>query len=33
MEIQWKIKSFEALSVIELYAILKLRSEIFSFWR
>lgn len=29
MEIQWKIKSFEELSVNELYAILKLRSEIF----
>ncbi|WP_269227850.1 GNAT family N-acetyltransferase [Flavobacterium eburneipallidum] len=29
MELQWKIKSFETLSVNELYAILKLRSEIF----
>jgi ElaA protein len=29
MKIQWKIKSFEALSVNELYDILKLRSEIF----
>lgn len=29
MEIQWKIKPFESLSVNELYAILKLRSEIF----
>lgn len=29
MEIQWKIKSFENLSVNELYDILRLRSEIF----
>lgn len=29
MEIQWKIKSFENLSVNELYNILRLRSEIF----
>lgn len=29
MEIQWKIKSFENLSVGELYDILRLRSEIF----
>ena len=29
MEIQWTIKSFENLSVNELYDILKLRSEIF----
>lgn len=29
MEIQWKIKSFENLSVHELYDILRLRSEIF----
>jgi ElaA protein len=29
MEIQWKIKSFESLSVNELYDILRLRSEIF----
>jgi ElaA protein len=29
MEIQWKIKSFETLSVNELYDILRLRSEIF----
>lgn len=29
MEIQWKIKSFEKLSVHELYDILRLRSEIF----
>jgi ElaA protein len=29
MEIQWKIKSFETLSVNELYGILRLRSEIF----
>ena len=29
MEIQWKIKSFEDLSVHELYDILRLRSEIF----
>ena len=29
MEIHWKIKSFEDLSVHELYAILRLRSEIF----
>ena len=29
MEIHWKIKTFEALSVNELYDILKLRSEIF----
>lgn len=29
MEIQWKIKSFENLSVQELYDILRLRSEIF----
>ena len=29
MKIQWKIKSFEALSVNELYDILRLRSEIF----
>ncbi|MES2575597.1 MAG: GNAT family N-acetyltransferase [Bacteroidota bacterium] len=29
MEIQWKIKSFDELSVNELYHILKLRSEIF----
>lgn len=29
MEIHWKIKSFEDLSVHELYAVLRLRSEIF----
>ena len=29
MEIHWKIKSFEDLSVYELYAVLRLRSEIF----
>ncbi|PWA05576.1 GNAT family N-acetyltransferase [Flavobacterium psychrotolerans] len=29
MSIYWKIKSFEALSVSELYSILKLRSEVF----
>lgn len=29
MEIRWKIKAFEELSVHELYDILKLRSEIF----
>jgi ElaA protein len=29
MEIQWKIKPFETLSVNELYDILRLRSEIF----
>ena len=29
MEIQWKIKTFETLSVNELYDILRLRSEIF----
>src|SRR6187431_410344 len=29
MEIRWEIKSFETLSVNELYDILKLRSEIF----
>lgn len=29
MEIHWKIKSFESLSVLELYDILKLRSAIF----
>jgi len=29
MEIQWKIKSFDTLSVNELYDILRLRSEIF----
>ena len=29
MSIQWKIKPFEALSVHELYDLLKLRSEIF----
>lgn len=29
MAIKWKIKSFEALSVDELYNLLKLRSEIF----
>lgn len=29
MEIQWKIKSFESLSVSELYDILRLRSAIF----
>lgn len=29
MEIQWEIKSFESLSVNELYDILRLRSEIF----
>ncbi len=29
MEIDWKIKSFEDLSVHELYAVLRLRSEIF----
>lgn len=29
MEIQWKIKSFEYLSVHQLYDILRLRSEIF----
>ena len=29
MEIQWKIKSFDSLSVNELYDILRLRSEIF----
>jgi ElaA protein len=29
MKIQWKIKSFESLSVNELYDILRLRSEIF----
>ena len=29
MEIQWKIKSFETLSVHELYDIMRLRSEIF----
>lgn len=29
MAIQWKIKPFEALSVYELYDVLKLRSEIF----
>ncbi len=29
MELQWKIKSFEDLSTNQLYAILKLRSEIF----
>ncbi len=29
MEIQWKIRSFEDLSTNQLYAILKLRSEIF----
>jgi ElaA protein len=29
MEIQWKIKPFEALSVNELYDVLRLRSEIF----
>ncbi|PAM92826.1 GNAT family N-acetyltransferase [Flavobacterium sp. IR1] len=29
MEIEWKIKPFEALTVHELYDVLKLRSEIF----
>ena len=29
MELKWKIKSFEALTVSELYDLLKLRSEIF----
>ena len=29
MEVQWEIKPFEALSVYELYDILRLRSEIF----
>ncbi|MFC5684570.1 GNAT family N-acetyltransferase [Flavobacterium sp. MAHUQ-51] len=29
MEIVWQIKSFETLTVSELYAILKLRSEVF----
>jgi ElaA protein len=29
MAVQWKIKPFEALSVYELYDLLKLRSEIF----
>ena len=29
MELKWKIKSFEALTVHELYDLLKLRSEIF----
>ncbi|WP_348811948.1 GNAT family N-acetyltransferase [Flavobacterium maritimum] len=29
MALEWKIKAFEALSVYELYDILKLRSEIF----
>lgn len=29
MTIEWKIKSFEALSVYELYDLLRLRSEIF----
>ena len=29
MDIQWKIKRFEALSVAELYNLLQLRSEIF----
>jgi ElaA protein len=29
MAIEWKIKPFEALSVDELYNLLKLRSEIF----
>jgi len=29
MEIQWKIKRFEALSVPELYSVLQLRSEVF----
>ena len=29
MELEWEIKSFETLSVQELYSILKLRSEIF----
>lgn len=29
MELQWKIKRFETLSVIELYAILHLRSKVF----
>jgi ElaA protein len=29
MEIQWKIKRFEALSVAELYSVLQLRSEVF----
>ncbi|MRX39237.1 GNAT family N-acetyltransferase, partial [Flavobacterium sp. LC2016-23] len=29
MELKWKIKSFEALTVHELYDLLKVRSEIF----
>lgn len=29
MALEWKIKSFESLSVLELYDILRLRSEIF----
>ena len=29
MSINWKIKSFEALSVVELYSLLQLRSEVF----
>ena len=29
MELKWKIKPFEALTVSELYDLLKLRSEIF----
>ena len=29
MELQWKIKRFEALSATELYYLLKLRSEVF----
>ncbi len=29
MPIKWKIKRFETLSVIELYKILRLRSEVF----
>lgn len=29
MEIVWQIKAFEALTVMELYAILRLRSEVF----
>jgi ElaA protein len=29
MDIQWKIKRFEALSVIELYNLMQLRSEVF----
>jgi len=29
MSLQWEIKSFEALTVHELYDILRLRSEIF----